>query len=219
MKKIYLLSLLILATLVFSSCTKFKGYCEVCNYKLRSIDSYLSQYTSIDGTFSGSHFLGTGSMFGTLHGESYSTSNIFCVIEDEIGTIQIKTIPSSRCDIKIINDSTKRRVVAYRSYNLPEEAEGRGIRYNQLSRCYLSASSTKDIINNNFIGYNACQQEEYTIKYSIDTVQYFSNGKADLDKRDSEYDYNKDKYDLSNECTYYIFYVLEKDIITLSELK
>ena len=214
MKKTILLFLLILTTLVFSSCVKFKGYCEVCNYKLRSIDSYISQYTKLNGSLQGSHFLGTGSIFGSLTGESYSTGNIFCVIEDNTGTIQIKIIPANRCDIKIIDDSTKRQVIAYRAYKVTEDNEDK-----TRGRWYLSASSMKDIINNNFIGYDTDNTKKYEIKFSCDTVNYLSNGKADLDGRDSEYEHNHGKYDLSKDCTYYIFYVLEKDIITLSELK
>ena len=214
MKKTILLILLILTTLVFSSCVKFKGYCEVCNYKLRSIDSYISQYTKLNGSWHGSHFLGTGSIFGSLNGESYSTGNIFCVIEDNTGTIQIKIIPANRCDIKIIDDSTKRQVIAYRAYKITEDNEDK-----TRGRWYLSASSMKDIINNNFIGYDINDNKKYEIKFSCDTVKYLSNGKADLDDRDSEYEHNHGKYDLSKDCTYYVFYVLEKDIITLSELK
>lgn len=210
MKKI---CLLILLTFIVTGCTKYNGYCEICNYKLRSIDSYLSQYTKFDGSLYGSHFLGTGSIFGTMSGESYSTSNIFCVIEDNTGNIQIKTIPSKKCDIKIINDSTKRKVIAYRAYKIIEDDEDNHVKW------YLSASSVKDLINNNYVGFDYESQKRYDIKFKLDTLQYLSNGKAKMDDIDTEYEYNHNKYDLSNDCTYYVFYVLEKDIITLSELK
>lgn len=198
----------------FTSCIPDYDECKIntCKYKLRAIDSYLSMYSHSYGSISGSHFLGTGGISGELRSEALSTSNIFCIIEDKSGTIQIKTIPSSKCDIKIITDSTARKVVAYRGQmldNLNDDAK------------YLSASNVKDVINNNYKliyknnGNSALIEKHFT----QDTLQYFNNGKVDLFPYDNEYDYHHDKYDLSNDCTYYVFYVLEEDIIMMSELK
>lgn len=203
-------------TSLFTSCIPDYDECKIttCEYKLRAIDSYLSMYSHSYGSIRGSHFLGTGGISGELRSEAFSTSNIFCIIEDNSGTIQIKTIPSSKCDIRIITDSTARKVVAYRGIMYDRDNLHDPFRY-------LSASGVKDVINNNYKmiyrnnGNSTLIEEDFT----LDTVQYFNNGKVDLFPYDNEYDCNHDKYDLSNDCTYYVFYVLEEDIMVLSELK
>lgn len=203
MKKLFILLICVIALV---SCSSTKKY-ETCEYELVSINSYIGNFSETYGSISGKFFLGTGSISGNMYGVSITTSNIFCVIKDKRGTIQIMSIPAKNCDIKIINDSTQRRACAYRYYkcNCEQKTKYHNIRRHN----YSTASNIKEILDT-----------AKTIKF--DTLDFFSNGKVTVFIDDNNYNDQKNHlvgYDLCNECTYYVFYVLEKDIITLSELK
>lgn len=207
MKKLILLFASIII-FIFTSC-KYEKHSEICEYELLSINSYIGNFSENFGSIGGTFFLGTGQITGNMYGVSITTSNIFCILKDKHGAIHISSIPAKNCDIVIINDSTQRKAYAYRFYLCDCSKPIKNDIHRIQEHYYWSASNIKEILD-------TINSEKF------DTVEFFSNGKVRVPRFDNNYNEQKNyfiSYDLNNDCTYYVFYVLEKDIITLSELK
>lgn len=201
MKKIFAL---LSVCMLFCSCIK-EG--EISSIKITSnleaIDSYLGINGEISGKMGGTFFLGTGRMGGSFRGQINDIPKFYFAANHN-GIITFKDVPTNQCEIVYINDSTQRKVVAYRKY--------------------------VNIINNNAIP-KQTTRKYYDIndfKYDIDKdsyieVTHFSDGRCHSTRYTGNNDTGCSKLfgnldDLKN-VTFYRFYLMKEDIVDLSKLK
>ena len=200
MKKIFCL---LAICMLFCSCMK-EG--EISSIKFTSnlevINSYLGIHGETSGKIGGSFFLGTGRIHGSFKGQLDDVPK-FYFASNHNGKITFMTVPINQCEIIYINDSTQRKVVAYRKYI---KIIDNSVAPKQIRRKYYCINDFKyDIDKDSYI-----------------EVTHFNDGEC----RSTRYiEDNKTNYpilgfsdDLKN-VTFYRFYLMKEDIVDLSKLK
>lgn len=208
MKKIAIifgLILLFLNSCICNTCEDEKPviHQEKTVYNLCEISSYLGIHGEINGGISGSFFLGCGSINGGINGKLDDVPKVFCVLEQN-GDAEIKSIPIDQLSIVYINDSTQQRVEAYRCYET-----------SSIGTLYYDYRDIKTSNLNNYIKVNTFNNIANYDCYSIHI--YYGNLEGLSYLRTSR----TNVYPAIDPSTtiYYKFYILEKNIVYLSNMK
>ena len=172
-------------------------------YNLCEISSYLGMYGELTGGIHGDFFLGIGSISGKINGKITDVPKAFCVLEQN-GDAEIKSIPIDQLSIVYINDPTQQRVEAYRWYET-----------SSIGTLYYDYSDVKTTNLNNYIKVNTFNNIANYDCYSVHI--YYGN----LDGLSYLRTSRTNVYPAIDPSTtiYYKFYILEKNIVHLSNMK
>ena len=209
MKKIGIIFGLILLFLNSCNCNCEKPvhHQEKTVYNLCEISSYLGMYGELTGGMHGDFFLGIESISGGINGKISDVPKAFCVLEQN-GNIEIKSIPMDQLSIVYINDSTQQRVEAYRWYKTKYE----------IGNLYYDYSDVKTSNLNNYIKVNTFNNMSNYNCYSVHSYDGVPDGLKNYVRTGIDGTIIYPAID-PNTTIYYKFYILEKNIVYLSNMK